>query len=214
MRQHFSKWGITSDVYFPGVKGQKRLNYCFITFDNQTSAERACNERTRILDGWVGRCFCGDLLSPATTRCMFSLCAQHSRLTESPLVLNVADILKHAVLCAAAHIAQTLPMAQILFICQAISAFASFTLHTLITLASFLNFNHYMAHLLQHLGSISMAEDRKDNPQRADHTVVAPLAPPPPTSAALQAACWSDAQIFPAVWHGCSCSINSSLRQP
>ena len=53
VRAHFTQWGCVSDVYFPGAKGQKRLNYCFVTFDNQRNAERACNESARNLDGWV-----------------------------------------------------------------------------------------------------------------------------------------------------------------
>ena len=50
---HFTQWGCVSDVYFPGAKGQKRLNYCFVTFDNQRNAERACSESARNLDGLV-----------------------------------------------------------------------------------------------------------------------------------------------------------------
>ncbi len=57
VREHFRKWGSVSDVYFPGARGQKRLTYCFVTFDNLQSAERACNESERSLDGWV-RCCC------------------------------------------------------------------------------------------------------------------------------------------------------------
>lgn len=53
VREHFAKWGSVSDVYFPGARGQKRLNYCFVTFDNQLSAECACSESDRNLDGWV-----------------------------------------------------------------------------------------------------------------------------------------------------------------
>lgn len=52
LRQHFLQWGPVSDVYFPGAKGQKRLNYCFVTFEDRVSAERACNESARSLDGW------------------------------------------------------------------------------------------------------------------------------------------------------------------
>ena len=53
VREHFKKWGSVSDVYFPGARGQKRLTYCFVTFDNLQSAERACNESERSLEGWV-----------------------------------------------------------------------------------------------------------------------------------------------------------------
>ena len=53
VREHFSKWGSVSDVYFPGARGQKRLTFCFVTFDNLQSAERACDESERSLDGWV-----------------------------------------------------------------------------------------------------------------------------------------------------------------
>ncbi|KAA6423901.1 MAG: hypothetical protein FRX49_05860, partial [Trebouxia sp. A1-2] len=51
VREHFEKWGSVSDVYFPGAGGQKRLTYCFVTFDNLQSAKRACNESDRSLDG-------------------------------------------------------------------------------------------------------------------------------------------------------------------
>ena len=57
VREHFRKWGSVSDVYFPGTRGQKRLTYCFVTFDNLQSAERACNESDRSLDGWVRFCY-------------------------------------------------------------------------------------------------------------------------------------------------------------
>ncbi|DBB01415.1 TPA: hypothetical protein ACH3X1_000079 [Trebouxia sp. C0004] len=52
VREHFRHWGSVSDVYFPGARGQKRLTYCFVTFDNLQSAERACIESDRSLDGW------------------------------------------------------------------------------------------------------------------------------------------------------------------
>lgn len=51
--QHFGKWGNVTDVYFPGVKGQKRPNYCFVTFDNFRSSQRACDQSDRQIDGWV-----------------------------------------------------------------------------------------------------------------------------------------------------------------
>ena len=57
VREHFRKWGSVLDVYFPGARGQKRLTYCFVTFDNLQSAERACNESDRSLDGWVRFCY-------------------------------------------------------------------------------------------------------------------------------------------------------------
>ena len=53
VREHFSQWGFVTDVYFPSNKGQKRMNYCFVSFQAQQSAERACNESPRNLDGWV-----------------------------------------------------------------------------------------------------------------------------------------------------------------
>ena len=53
LREHFSKWGNISDIYFPGARNQKRANYCFVTFDNRRNAERACSESGRNLDGWV-----------------------------------------------------------------------------------------------------------------------------------------------------------------
>ena len=57
VREHFRKWGSVSDVYFPCARGQKRLTYCFVTFDNLQDAERACNESERSLDGWVRLCY-------------------------------------------------------------------------------------------------------------------------------------------------------------
>lgn len=54
LREHFTRWGSISDIYFPGARGQKRSNYCFVTFDNRRNAERACSESGRNLDGWVG----------------------------------------------------------------------------------------------------------------------------------------------------------------
>ena len=53
IRTHFMKWGPVTDVYFPGSRGQKRSNYCFVTFDSQQNAARACNESERNLDGQV-----------------------------------------------------------------------------------------------------------------------------------------------------------------
>ena len=37
-----------------GKKGAKRVNYCFITFDNWRSAQRACNQSERNIFGKVG----------------------------------------------------------------------------------------------------------------------------------------------------------------
>ena len=53
VREHFGKWGSIPNVYFPCATGQKRPNYCFVTFDNRLSAEHACNESARSLNGWV-----------------------------------------------------------------------------------------------------------------------------------------------------------------
>lgn len=53
VRQHFGRWGNVNDVYFPGVKGQKRPNYCFVTFENYRSSQRACDQSDRQIDGWV-----------------------------------------------------------------------------------------------------------------------------------------------------------------
>lgn len=36
-----------------GKKGAKRVNYCFITFDNWRSAQRACNQSERNIYGKV-----------------------------------------------------------------------------------------------------------------------------------------------------------------
>ncbi|CAL8460743.1 g274 [Coccomyxa elongata] len=49
--EHFNKWGNVVDVYFPGKKGAKRVNYCFVTYDNWRSAQRACNQSERNIDG-------------------------------------------------------------------------------------------------------------------------------------------------------------------
>ena len=51
---HFGKWGAVVDIYFPGKKGQKRVNYCFVTFDSWKAAQRACNESERSICGQVG----------------------------------------------------------------------------------------------------------------------------------------------------------------
>lgn len=54
--EHFNKWGNVVDVYFPGKKGAKRVNYCFVTYDNWRSAQRACNQSERNIDGKVRPC--------------------------------------------------------------------------------------------------------------------------------------------------------------
>ncbi len=36
-----------------GKKGAKRVNYCFITFENWRSAQRACNQSERNIHGKV-----------------------------------------------------------------------------------------------------------------------------------------------------------------
>lgn len=48
-----SKWGAVVDIYFPGKKGQTRVNYCFVTFDSWRAAQRACNESERSICGQV-----------------------------------------------------------------------------------------------------------------------------------------------------------------
>ena len=53
LREHFCKWGAVVDIYFPGKKGQKRVNYCFVTFDHWRAAQRACNESDRSIKGKV-----------------------------------------------------------------------------------------------------------------------------------------------------------------
>ena len=40
-------------VLHAGKKGAKRVNYCFITFDNWRSAQRACNQSERNIFGKV-----------------------------------------------------------------------------------------------------------------------------------------------------------------
>ena len=72
LRDHFAKWGSISDIYFPGPRGQKRSNYCFITFENRQCAERACSESDRNLDGWVCRSV---LYCP---RCVSAACLPYS----------------------------------------------------------------------------------------------------------------------------------------
>ncbi|KAK9820404.1 hypothetical protein WJX72_009995 [[Myrmecia] bisecta] len=54
IRQHFMRWGQVKDIYFPGKRGQKRVNYCFITFDTAKSAQRACSESERSINGKGG----------------------------------------------------------------------------------------------------------------------------------------------------------------
>ena len=45
VRQHFSKWGNVSDVYFPRHKKTlKRRPFCFVTFVTREDAERALAE--------------------------------------------------------------------------------------------------------------------------------------------------------------------------
>ncbi|KAK9805966.1 hypothetical protein WJX73_009458 [Symbiochloris irregularis] len=51
LRGHFNHWGNVLDIYFPGKRGQKRVNYCFITFDHWRAAQRACNESDRNIRG-------------------------------------------------------------------------------------------------------------------------------------------------------------------
>lgn len=51
--QHFTKWGSVTDVYFPGKRGQRRVNYCFVTFDDWAAAQQACNQSDRNIDGSV-----------------------------------------------------------------------------------------------------------------------------------------------------------------
>ncbi|DBA71999.1 TPA: hypothetical protein ACH3X2_010742 [Trebouxia sp. C0005] len=51
LKAHFSRWGNVVDLYFPGKKGQSRVNYCFVTFGNWRAAQRACNQSERSIDG-------------------------------------------------------------------------------------------------------------------------------------------------------------------
>jgi len=53
IRHHFARWGTVADVYFPGKRGHKRVNYCFVTFEDWKSAQRACDQSERSIDGWV-----------------------------------------------------------------------------------------------------------------------------------------------------------------
>ena len=56
IRLHFAKWGNIADVYFPGKTGQRRVNYCFVTFDDWATAQQACNQSDRNIDGLVRVC--------------------------------------------------------------------------------------------------------------------------------------------------------------
>ncbi|KAL3138814.1 hypothetical protein ABBQ32_005652 [Trebouxia sp. C0010 RCD-2024] len=51
VRQHFAKWGSIHDVYFPGTCYKKRGNYCFVTFGDWASAQQACHQSDRVIDG-------------------------------------------------------------------------------------------------------------------------------------------------------------------
>lgn len=53
VRHHFTKWGDVLDVYFPVARGLSRSKYCFVTFGNNESAQQACRESERSIDGWV-----------------------------------------------------------------------------------------------------------------------------------------------------------------
>lgn len=50
---HFSRWGNVVDIYFPGKSSLKRVNYCFVTFDNWQAAQRSCNQSERSIAGRV-----------------------------------------------------------------------------------------------------------------------------------------------------------------
>jgi len=50
---HFRQWGNVLDIYFPGKKGLKRVNYCFVTFDNWRAAQLACALSERAIRGRV-----------------------------------------------------------------------------------------------------------------------------------------------------------------
>ena len=50
---HFQPWGNVLDIYFPGKKGLKRVNYCFVTFDNWRAAQCACVHSPRAIGGRV-----------------------------------------------------------------------------------------------------------------------------------------------------------------
>lgn len=72
VRQHFSRWGTVSDVYFPcHKKTLKRRPFCFVTFANKEDAVRALAESgleiagvaiknlTMVEDRWVRGGGCG-----------------------------------------------------------------------------------------------------------------------------------------------------------
>ena len=78
LKAHFSRWGSVVDLYFPGKKGQSRVNYCFVTFDNWRAAQKACNQSERNIDGMVSPCNPILLyhLHPAKLFLMPTLCLQ------------------------------------------------------------------------------------------------------------------------------------------
>jgi hypothetical protein len=41
------------DIYFPGTRGDRRVNYCFVTFDNWKAAQRAADQSERRISGKV-----------------------------------------------------------------------------------------------------------------------------------------------------------------
>ena len=78
LKAHFSRWGNVVDLYFPGKKGQSRVNYCFVTFDNWRAAQRACNQSERNIDGMVRPCSHSPLFirPPAKLFLMHTFCLQ------------------------------------------------------------------------------------------------------------------------------------------
>ena len=90
LKAHFSRWGNVVDLYFPGKKGQSRVNYCFVTFDNWRAAQRACNQSERNIDGMVSLClatvvFCCIVKPPA------KLSLMHSFWLQPLLSINLAQ---------------------------------------------------------------------------------------------------------------------------
>lgn len=91
MRDHFARWGIVSDVYFPGAQHLKRSNYCFVTFDNRNSAQRACSESERTLNGWVSFT-CLHLFG---SLCNMQFCSVSCTLVFYVLMQLYEDVLMH-----------------------------------------------------------------------------------------------------------------------
>lgn len=174
LREHFTRWGSILDIYFPGARGQKRSNYCFVTFDNRRNAERACSESGRNLDGWVGASWqhshaytcCSQFLQNADTPLPYVV------LEARPLVLL---FLQHARHCS--HFDNS-SMHETHICCTPAGCCACCCSHcATAAVDNSLNIALLPSLLLQSLESICMADDRKVEP---DHSAIASLPLPHP----------------------------------